>query len=85
MKIEWLNTIIDGDRGVHAVASRHVQIGRSKANDIVLDSPSIADHAVVFEAADNGWKLVVVALQSISKHGRLCGRLLVFWARAIPA
>ncbi len=46
MKI-WYNNIIDTERHVVEVQGDRIRIGRAASNEIVLDSPYVADEAAV--------------------------------------
>jgi Flp pilus assembly CpaF family ATPase len=69
MKI-WYNNIIDTDRHVVEVQGDRIRIGRSKANEIVLDSPYVADEAAVLYRRTNGWELVALGMNGVSLGDR---------------
>jgi pilus assembly protein CpaF len=53
----WYNHIIDAsDRQSVTITGRTVRLGRSPENDIVLDSPFVASHAVLLERTPTGWE-----------------------------
>jgi pilus assembly protein CpaF len=65
MKI-WYNNIIDTDRRVVEVQGDRIRIGRSPTNEIVLDSPYVADEAAVLYRRNNGWELVVLGMNGVT-------------------
>jgi Flp pilus assembly CpaF family ATPase len=69
MKI-WYNNIIDTDRHVVEVQGDRIRIGRSKANEIVLDSPYVAEEAAVLYRRSNGWELVALGMNGVSLGDR---------------
>ncbi len=64
MKI-WYNNIIDTERHVVDVQGDRIRIGRSTANEIVLDSPYVADEAVVLYRRGNLWELVALGMNGV--------------------
>ena len=69
MKI-WYNNIIDTDRHVVEVQGDRIRIGRSPANEIVLDSPYVADEAAVLYRRNNGWELVALGMNGVTLGDR---------------
>jgi Flp pilus assembly CpaF family ATPase len=69
MKI-WYNNIIDTDRHVVEVQGDRIRIGRSAANEIVLDSPYVADEAAVLYRRNNGWELVALGINGVTLGDR---------------
>ncbi|HEX4412731.1 MAG TPA: ATPase, T2SS/T4P/T4SS family [Lacipirellulaceae bacterium] len=65
MKI-WYNNIIDTDRRVVEVQGDRIRIGRSPSNEIVLDSPYVADEAAVLYRRNNGWELVALGMNGVT-------------------
>jgi len=64
MKI-WYNNIIDTERHVVEVQGDRIRIGRAAANEIVLDSPYVADEAAVLYRRGNAWELVALGLNGV--------------------
>ncbi|WP_437188305.1 ATPase, T2SS/T4P/T4SS family [Planctomicrobium sp. SH668] len=60
MRIRWNNLVLDDDKGIFSVSGSIVRIGRDPSNDIVLKSPTVAEHAAVIEQTSSGWQLVVL-------------------------
>lgn len=60
MRIRWNNLVLDHDKGQLSVVGTIVRIGRDASNDIVLSSPSVAEHAAVIEKTATGWQFVVL-------------------------
>jgi len=58
----WYNNIIDNNRYVVDVDGGRVRIGRHPTNEIVLNSPFIADHAAVLTQNGPGWDLTALGL-----------------------
>jgi Flp pilus assembly CpaF family ATPase len=69
MKI-WYNNIIDTERHVVEVQGDRIRIGRSDANEIVLDSPYVADEAAVLYRRSNGWELVSLGMNGVTLGDR---------------
>jgi Flp pilus assembly CpaF family ATPase len=69
MKI-WYNNIIDTDRHVVEVQGDRIRIGRSASNEIVLDSPYVADEAAVLYRRNNGWELVALGINGVTLGDR---------------
>jgi Flp pilus assembly CpaF family ATPase len=69
MKI-WYNNIIDTDRHVVEVQGDRIRIGRSPANEIVLDSPYVADEAAVLYRRNNAWELVALGMNGVTLGDR---------------
>ena len=69
MKI-WYNNIIDTDRRVVEVQGDRIRIGRAPSNEIVLDSPYVADEAAVLYRRNNGWELVALGMNGITLDDR---------------
>jgi Flp pilus assembly CpaF family ATPase len=69
MKI-WYNNIIDTDRHVVEVQGERIRIGRSPSNEIVLDSPYVADEAAVLYRRNNGWELVALGMNGVTLGDR---------------
>jgi pilus assembly protein CpaF len=65
MKI-WYNNIIDTDRHVVEVQGDRIRIGRGSANEIVLDSPYVAEEAAVLYRRNSGWELVALGINGIT-------------------
>ncbi len=65
MKI-WYNNIIDTDRRVVEVQGDRIRIGRAASNEIVLDSPYVADEAAVLYRRNNGWELVALGINGVT-------------------
>ena len=69
MKI-WYNNIIDTDRHVVEVQGDRIRIGRAAANEIVLDSPYVADEAAVLYRRNNTWELVALGINGVTLGDR---------------
>src|SRR5262245_115944 len=69
MKI-WYNNIIDTDRNVVDVQGDRIRIGRAKSNEIVLDSPYVADEAAVLYRRGNAWELVALGMNGVALDDR---------------
>jgi Flp pilus assembly CpaF family ATPase len=69
MKI-WYNNIIDTERHVVDVQGDRIRIGRGPANEIVLDSPYVADEAAVLYRRNNGWELVALGMNGVTLGDR---------------
>src|SRR5262245_51509836 len=69
MKI-WYNNIIDTDRNVVDVQGDRIRIGRAKSNEIVLNSPYVADEAAVLYRRGNGWELVALGMNGVTLGDR---------------
>jgi pilus assembly protein CpaF len=69
MKI-WYNNIIDTDRRVVEVQGDRIRIGRAVTNEIVLNSPYVADEAAVLYRRNNGWELVALGLNGVTLDDR---------------
>lgn len=65
MKI-WYNNVIDSERHVVEVQGDRIRIGRGKTNEIVLDSPCIADEAAVLYRRNSGWELVALGMNCVT-------------------
>src|SRR5215204_1977601 len=69
MKI-WYNNIIDTDRHVVEVQGDRIRIGRAAGNEIVLDSPYVADEAAVLYRRGNTWELVALGMNGVTLGDR---------------
>ncbi|MEX2092224.1 MAG: ATPase, T2SS/T4P/T4SS family [Pirellulales bacterium] len=69
MKI-WYNNIIDTDRHVVEVQGDRIRIGRAASNEIVLDSPYVADEAAVLYRRNNAWELVALGMNGVTLGDR---------------
>jgi Flp pilus assembly CpaF family ATPase len=69
MKI-WYNNIIDTDRHVVEVQGDRIRIGRGPSNEIVLDSPYVADEAAVLYRRSGGWELVALGMNGVTLGDR---------------
>ena len=63
--VSWFNFVNDEDKGSKSLSGTYIQIGRGPDNDVVLDNPSIANHAIVLECKDEGWHVIVIDGNSI--------------------
>ncbi len=63
--VTWFNMVKDDDKGAKSLDGTYIQIGRGPDNDVVLDNPAIATNAVVLEARDEGWHVIVLDGNSI--------------------
>ncbi len=64
MKI-WFNNVVDTERTVVEVSGNRVRIGRAETNEIVLDSPFIAEEAAVLYKRGGGWELVALGINGV--------------------
>lgn len=64
MKI-YYNNIIDTERHVVEVTGDRVRIGRAKANDIVLESPFVAEEAAVLERRSGAWEVIALGMNGL--------------------
>ena len=64
MKI-WYNNIIDTERHVVDVQGDRIRIGRSPTNEIVLDSPYVAEEAAVLYRRGNLWELLALGMNGV--------------------
>ncbi len=64
MKI-WFNNVIDTERRVVEVTGNRVRIGRGGHNEIVLDSPFVADEAAVLYQRGGVWELVSLGINGV--------------------
>ncbi|HVT26970.1 MAG TPA: ATPase, T2SS/T4P/T4SS family, partial [Lacipirellulaceae bacterium] len=58
------------ERHVVEVQGDRIRIGRSAANEIVLDSPYVADEAAVLYRRNNGWELVALGMNGVTLGDR---------------
>lgn len=58
MRIRY-NHLLDNSPRVYDVRGNYLRVGRAPDNDIVLNSPFIADRALEFLKKTQGWELVV--------------------------
>jgi pilus assembly protein CpaF len=65
MKI-WYNNIIDTERHVVEVQGDRIRIGRAATNEIVLDSPYVADEAAVLYRRGGVWELVALGMNGVT-------------------
>jgi Flp pilus assembly CpaF family ATPase len=65
MKI-WYNNIIDTERHVVEVPGDRIRIGRAPSNEIVLDSPYVADAAAVLYRRGGVWELVALGMNGVA-------------------
>ena len=61
MKV-WYNNVIDSDRKLVEVQGNRIRIGRGPHNEIVLDSPYVAEEAAILYRRSNKWELVVLGM-----------------------
>ncbi len=64
MKI-WFNNVVDTERKVVEVTGSRVRLGRATSNDIVLDSPFIADQAAVLQKRGASWELMALGINGV--------------------
>jgi Flp pilus assembly CpaF family ATPase len=64
MKI-WWNNLVDTERHVVETAGGRIRIGRAAKNDVVLNSPFVAEEAAVIYQRANAWELVALGLNEI--------------------
>jgi len=62
----WYNNIIDVERHVVEVQGDRIRIGRAPTNDIVLDSPYVAEEAAVLYRRNNSWELVALGMNGVT-------------------
>lgn len=75
MKI-WYYSQFDAQRRLYEADGNRVRVGRRSDNDIVLNSPFIADEAAVFFRHDNLWELNVLDINGVhvGDHDLLTGQ-----------
>jgi Flp pilus assembly CpaF family ATPase len=72
MKI-WYNNILDSRRYAAEIVGKRVSIGRATDNDIVLNSPFVAERAAVLQQTDSRWELVSLGRNGCKLEGKsLC-------------
>jgi pilus assembly protein CpaF len=64
MKI-WYNNVIDTDRHLVEVKGSRIRIGRASHNDIVLDSPFIAEEAAVLNRRGDHWEILALGINGL--------------------
>lgn len=64
------NNAIDNNRAIYVAETGRVKVGRAKDNDIVLDSPYVAQHAVSFHRRQDGWEMQVLGLNGVTIEDR---------------
>jgi Flp pilus assembly CpaF family ATPase len=69
MKV-WFNNVIDTERRVVEVTGDRVRIGRGSHNEIVLDSPFIAEEAAVLYRRGGTWELVALGINGVKLGDR---------------
>ena len=74
MKI-WYNNIIDTERHVVEVQGDRIRIGRAATNEIVLDSPYVADEAAVLYRRGGAWELVALGMNGVALGDKLLNDL----------
>ena len=65
MKI-WFNNVVDTERKLVEVTGNRVRIGRGADNEIVLDSPYIAEEAAVLYKRDGVWELIALGINGVT-------------------
>ena len=72
MRIEYHNTL--GQQGqLQTVRKSRIRIGRGPQNDIVLNSPYVADEAAVVDRRSRGWELTVIGRNGCQVGERMFG------------
>lgn len=61
MKI-WYSSNFESRRSVAEIKGDRVRIGRNRASDIVLESPFVAEDAIVLYKRPDGWELLALGL-----------------------
>jgi pilus assembly protein CpaF len=69
MKI-WYNNMLESRRYVAELSNGRVRIGRRPDNDIVLDSPFVADEAAVLQRRGEWWELTPLGMNACDVGGR---------------
>ncbi|MCC9608582.1 Flp pilus assembly complex ATPase component TadA [Blastopirellula sp. JC732] len=69
MKV-WYNNVVDPNRQVKDVEGNRIRIGRAPYNEIVLDSPYIAEEAAVLYRRGSSWELVALGLNGLKVGDR---------------
>ena len=59
------NNIVDSRRYMADVTGDRIRIGRRADNDIVLNSPYVAEEAIVLHRRQHGWELIACGLESL--------------------
>lgn len=65
MKV-WYNNLLASSRFVAKIDRDHFRVGRDAGNDIVLDSPYVADHAAVVRKRDDQWEVMALGMNGCS-------------------
>lgn len=73
MKI-WYNNVIDSNRTLVEVKGNRIRIGRSPQNEIVLNSPYIANEAVVMYRRGGVWELQALGLNGVTVGDQKIGK-----------
>lgn len=61
MKV-WYNNLLASNRYVANIQGDRLRVGRGMENDIVLDSPFVADRAVEVLRRDDGWEVMALGM-----------------------
>ena len=61
MKV-WYNNVLASNRYVATISGSRFKVGRGPENDIVLDSPFVADHAVDVRRRDDCWEVMSLGM-----------------------
>lgn len=69
MKI-WWNSLIDEQRQLTEVSGGRIRLGRGAQNDVVLNSPYVAEEAAVLYKRSDGWELVALGLNGVQVGAR---------------
>jgi pilus assembly protein CpaF len=81
MKI-WYGSTLGSRRSVLSVEGDRVRLGRGADNDVVLDSPYVADRAAVLRRQGDAWVLTALGMNGCDVAGR---RLLQGQCALLPA
>ena len=61
----WWNSLIDTQRRLLDIPGGRIRIGRAASNDVVLDSPYLADEAAVLYKRGDAWELVALGMNGV--------------------
>lgn len=68
MKI-WYSNLLESDRFVALVESEQIRFGRGSHNDVVLDSPFVAEEAAVLQRRGGAWELFALGMNGCEVGG----------------
>ncbi|MBS0265857.1 MAG: Flp pilus assembly complex ATPase component TadA [Planctomycetes bacterium] len=65
----WYHNVLGGERAAATVSGDQVTIGRDDRNSLVLNSPLIADRAIVLKNQPTGWKIIALGVNGCEIGG----------------